>query len=273
MAGAEGGDAGQGLAVQHVEPLALGGELLAPEREGGLRLGQLTTQEGDFIPEVGNQRVGGRWVARWVALGRVFGLALGRRWVGVRSVLANGEPHPPVPGLVPIARKGAAFEAHPHGLAGDSQVLGRLGHRHGDRARWVGCWVAVGTVLGRVGSVGHGRDHRTRDRSRRAETAQDARYPPPMTQDTPALYPGEAWTPATAAAFVTRHDVDVSAEIVRLEAELGATFPHGRLFTYRYDAETLMRGYPVRGVLDGQLVGFVQVWTVTGAIHGAVVVL
>ncbi len=91
-----------------------------------------------------------------------------------------------------------------------------------------------------------------------------------MTQDTPALHPGEAWTPEAAAAFVARHDVDVSAEIVRLEAEMGAAFPHGTLFTFRYDAESLIRGYPVR-TLDAQLLAFVQVRTVTGAIHLATV--
>jgi len=160
VAGAEGRDAGQCLAVQDVEPLALGGKLRAPKRERGLRLDQLTTQEGNVIPEVGNQRVRGRWVA----VGRVFGHALGRRWVAVGSVLVCREPHPPVPGPVPITRKGAAFEAHPHGLAGDPQAFGRLGHRHGDRARWVGWWVVVGTVLGRVRLVGHGRHHRTHDR-------------------------------------------------------------------------------------------------------------
>ncbi len=95
-----------------------------------------------------------------------------------------------------------------------------------------------------------------------------------MTHQPPALQPGQAWTPEAAAAFVARHDPDVSAEVVRLQAEMGAAFPHGTRFTYRYTAESLMRSYPRRAPeLDGQLLGFVQVRTVTGAIHSAVVVV
>ena len=90
--------------------------------------------------------------------------------------------------------------------------------------------------------------------------------------DVPPLQPGEAWTPERAAAFVAKHDVDVSAEVVRLEQEMGEALPHGTLFTYRYTAESLMRGYPRRAPeLDGQLLGFVQVRTSSGAIHSATV--
>jgi hypothetical protein len=91
-----------------------------------------------------------------------------------------------------------------------------------------------------------------------------------MTYDTPALYPGETWTSELATAFIARYDPDVSAEVVRLQEEMGAAFPTGTLFTFRYDAETLVRGYPTR-TLDVQVLGFVQVRTSSGAIHSATV--
>ncbi len=100
--------------------------------------------------------------------------------------------------------------------------------------------------------------------------AQDAGYPPPMTQHTPALQPGQSWTPELAEAFVARHDLDVSAEVVRLEVEMGAAFPTGTLYTFRYDAATLAKGYPTR-TLDAQILAFVQVRTASGAIHSATV--
>lgn len=89
--------------------------------------------------------------------------------------------------------------------------------------------------------------------------------------DVPPLQPGGAWTPALAAAFLARHDRDVLAEMARLEAEMREAFPHGTFFGYRDTAEFLMRGYPVRANLDGQLVGFVQARIASGAIHGGVV--
>ena len=100
--------------------------------------------------------------------------------------------------------------------------------------------------------------------------SQDPRYPRPMTHRTPALHPGQPWTPELAAAFIARYDLDVSAEVVRLQAEMGAAFPTGTLSTFRYDAATLARGYPTR-TLDAQLLAFVQVRTSSGAIHPATV--
>jgi len=91
-----------------------------------------------------------------------------------------------------------------------------------------------------------------------------------MTHRTPALLPGESWTPESTPAFVARYDLDVSAEVVRLQAEMGAAFPTGTLFTFRYDAASLIRGYPTR-TLDAQLLAFVQVRTSSGAIHPATV--
>lgn len=95
-----------------------------------------------------------------------------------------------------------------------------------------------------------------------------------MTHRTPALHPGQPWTPELAAAFIARYDLDVSAEVVRLQAEMGAemgaAFPTGTLSTFRYDAAALIRGYPTR-TLDAQLLAFVQVRTSSGAIHSATV--
>ena len=41
-----------------------------------------------------------------------------------------------------------------------------------------------------------------------------------MTHDALAILPGEPWTPELAAAFVAKHDRDVSAEVIRLQAEM-----------------------------------------------------
>jgi hypothetical protein len=40
-----------------------------------------------------------------------------------------------------------------------------------------------------------------------------------MTQYTPAILPGDPWTPEVAARFITEYDRDVSAEVIRLQAE------------------------------------------------------
>ncbi|MDQ3700109.1 MAG: hypothetical protein M3442_04205 [Chloroflexota bacterium] len=45
-------------------------------------------------------------------------------------------------------------------------------------------------------------------------------------------------------------------------------FPTGTLYTFRYDAATLAKGYPTR-TLDAQLLAFVQERTSIVAIHSA----
>jgi len=93
----------------------------------------------------------------------------------------------------------------------------------------------------------------------------------PETQHTPALQPGQSWTPELAEAFVARHDLDVSAEVVRLEVEMGAAFPHAEPFVFRYDANALIRYYPTRGTLDAQPLAHVMVRTVAGGHRSATV--
>ncbi len=88
-----------------------------------------------------------------------------------------------------------------------------------------------------------------------------------MTQYTPALQPGEAWTPKFAAVFVAKHDRDVSAEVIRLQAEMGI---HGQLYTHRYDVAMILRLTP-RRTMDAQPLAHVQVRLVSGAIHSATV--
>ncbi len=88
---------------------------------------------------------------------------------------------------------------------------------------------------------------------------------------TPLLHPGESWTPATAAAFVARHDADVSAEVVRVKEEMADAFPHGTVSVHRYDAAGLLRWYPTRAGLDAQPLAHVQVRVTSGAIQSAVV--
>lgn len=86
---------------------------------------------------------------------------------------------------------------------------------------------------------------------------------------TPPLQPGESWTPALAAAFVSDHDRDVSAEVVRLVEEMGAAFPATEPRVYRYTAESLIRYYPTRGTLEAQPLAHVMVRAPAGGHHSA----
>ncbi len=88
-----------------------------------------------------------------------------------------------------------------------------------------------------------------------------------MTQYTPALFPGDPWTPELAARFIIEYDRDVSAEVIRLQAEMGI---HGQLYTHRYDVAMILRLTP-RRTMDTQPLAHVQVRLVSGAIHSATV--
>ena len=96
---------------------------------------------------------------------------------------------------------------------------------------------------------------------------QDAGYPPRMTQYTPAIFPDDVWTPELAARFIIEYDRDVSAEVIRLQAEMG---DHGQLYTHRYDIAMVLRLTP-RRTMDAQPLAHVQVRLVSGAIHSATV--
>ena len=86
-------------------------------------------------------------------------------------------------------------------------------------------------------------------------------------RNTPALLPGDAWTRDDAAAFVAAHDRDVSAEMIRLQAEMGV---YGQLYVHRYDVAMILRLTP-RRTMDAQPLAHVQVRLVSGAIHSATV--
>jgi len=90
-----------------------------------------------------------------------------------------------------------------------------------------------------------------------------------MTPDAPTLLPGDPWTPELAARFILEYDRDVSAEVIRLQAEMGI---HGQLYTHRYDVAMILRLTP-RRTMDAQPLAHVQVRTVSGAIHSATVSL
>ena len=97
--------------------------------------------------------------------------------------------------------------------------------------------------------------------------APGARYPLSMTPDAPTLLPGDPWTPELAARFIREYDCDVSAEGIRLQAEMGI---HGQLYVHRYDVEMILRLTP-RRTMDAQPLAHVQVRLVSGAIHSATV--
>ena len=88
-----------------------------------------------------------------------------------------------------------------------------------------------------------------------------------MTPDAPTLLPGDPWTPELAARFILAYDCDVSAEVIRLQAEMG---DHGQIYTHRYDVAMILRLTP-RRTMDAQPLAHVQVRTVSGAIHSATV--
>lgn len=70
-----------------------------------------------------------------------------------------------------------------------------------------------------------------------------------------------------AAAFIARHDRDISAEVVRLRDEMG---DYGQLYVTRYDVAMILLLTP-RRTMDAQPLAHVQVRTVSGAIHSATV--
>lgn len=86
----------------------------------------------------------------------------------------------------------------------------------------------------------------------------------------PPIQPGQAWTQELIAAFVARHAIDVSAEMIRLAAEMREAFRQGRLWPCRLLADALVRSNPTR-TLDAQLLTFVQPRPAVGAIHAATV--
>ncbi len=88
-----------------------------------------------------------------------------------------------------------------------------------------------------------------------------------MTQYTPAILPGDPWTPELAARFIIEYDRDVSAEVIRLQSEMG---DHGQIYTHRYDVAMILRLTP-RRTMDAQPLAHVQVRTTIGAIHSATV--